>query len=308
MNESTITLLSGGLGQEILKRSRAEKAHPLWSVHVMLEEPETVSASHLAYIEAGSKVLTLNTYTATRTRLSRFPEMPAIAEIHRLAADLAAEAIAVSGRDDIQIAGCLPPLVASYVSDVAMSYEASLEHYQELIELQAGRCDLFMIETMSNTVEARAALDAARAAGVQVCLGYTIRDNLADQLRSDEPLEGALSMLTDRDLLGVVLNCSSPEAITHSMHLLAATGLPFGGYANGFETTDPLAPGTTVDSLAAREDITADSYCWTVMNWVEQGARIVGGCCEIGPEHIRALHRCLTDNSHSIGGFALRPN
>ena len=298
-----ITLLSGGLGQEVLKRASAEQAHPLWSVHSMMEEPEAVRDAHLAYIEAGSKVLTLNTYTATPTRLSRFPDMPSIERIHQRAGQLAHEAVAASGCNNIQIAGCLPPLVASYVSEVAKPFDASKAEYLELIQLQADYCDLFLIETISNTTEARAALAAAAETGIDVCMGFTIRDNLASQLRSNEPLGQALAVLAEQDLLGVVLNCSSPEAITNSLPLLRQTGFTFGAYANGFETTDPLAPGTTVDSLSTRLDITPESYAETVMGWVELGARIVGGCCEIGPAHICLLNQRLIEQGYRVCGF-----
>ena len=61
-----IAFLDGGLGQEINKRSSAPAAHPLWSIKVMIEDgPDIIKAVHHDYINAGSKVLTVNAYTAT---------------------------------------------------------------------------------------------------------------------------------------------------------------------------------------------------------------------------------------------------
>ena len=67
---SSIVLLDGGMGQELIARSK-QPASPLWSAHVMMDEPEIVEAVHRDYIEAGAKVLTLNTYSATPERLAR---------------------------------------------------------------------------------------------------------------------------------------------------------------------------------------------------------------------------------------------
>ena len=67
---ASITLLDGGLGQEINNRSTQDNSHPLWSVQVMHNEPEIVVQVHEAFINAGAKVLTLNNYTATPTPVS----------------------------------------------------------------------------------------------------------------------------------------------------------------------------------------------------------------------------------------------
>ena len=64
-----IALLDGGLGQEIQKRSMT-KAHPLWSVKVMLDQPDIVTKVHRDFILSGAKVITLNTYTASKTRMT----------------------------------------------------------------------------------------------------------------------------------------------------------------------------------------------------------------------------------------------
>ena len=69
-----IIFLDGGLGQEINKRSSKTKSHPLWSLKVMYDEPELVSKVHLDFINAGAKVLSLNTYTATLPRLEKYED------------------------------------------------------------------------------------------------------------------------------------------------------------------------------------------------------------------------------------------
>ena len=65
-----IALLEGGLGQEIQKRSMTN-AHPLWSVKVMFDQPDIVTKVHRDFIMSGARVVCLNTYAATQTRMTR---------------------------------------------------------------------------------------------------------------------------------------------------------------------------------------------------------------------------------------------
>ena len=60
--------------------------------------------------------------------------------------------------------------------------------------------------------------------------------------------------------------------------------------------------GGTVDTLIAREDVTPDAYADFVMGWVEKGATIVGGCCEVGPAHISEINNRLKAAGHTVTG------
>ena len=78
---------------------------------------------------------------------------------HKTAINLARQSIKESPVNDgsVQAAGCLPPLVASYVAEVSRDYNDSLDEYRQLVALQKEGVDLFLIETMSNIDEARVA-------------------------------------------------------------------------------------------------------------------------------------------------------
>ena len=99
---------------------------------------------------------------------------------------------------------------------------------------------------------------------------------------------------------GILLNCSSPEAITQAMSIMTELSIPFGGLANGFTSISPLSPGSTVDKLSARKDLSPKIYAEFAYQWVEAGATIIGGCCEIGPEHIGFLSQHLQANGHRL--------
>jgi len=299
---NSIALLDGGLGQEIHSRSAQTNPHSLWSVKIMHEEPDVVIKVHEDFINAGAKVLTLNNYTASITRMKRFGWQDKFEETHRLAIDLLLRAIENSNvdKESINIAGCLMPLSASYVASAAHDYKNSYDEYCKVIEAQINGVDLFLVETISNINEARAAMDALRSFGQQVFLGLTLKDDLSNQLRSGESIEEALDKLNTGHLDALMINCSFPEAIDKAMPVLADTGLRIGGYANGFTSIEALEPGTTVDRLEARSDLAPEAYTEHALRWVDAGATIIGGCCEISPAHISHLKQALADAGYKI--------
>lgn len=292
MSEEKITLLDGGLGQELRHRSQ-RPVSPLWSAQVMLDEPELVTAVHRDYIDAGAEIITANTYVATPPRLERDGRPEWLEALHEAALAAAHQARKESGRN-VRIAGCLPPLVASYHADIVPDDETCLRDYRRLTELQATGVDLFICETMSLTREAVAAVRAGKQSELPVCCAFSVDDSDGSKLRSGESLVAAASAVADAGADAILINCSAPEAVTTAMPFLGQIGLPFGGYANGFEAAAQLQPGGTVDALKARKGLTPAAYADYVQEWIDAGATIVGGCCEIGPAHIAELSTRFT--------------
>ena len=300
---SGIVLLDGGMGQELLRRS-AQPAHPLWSAKVLMDEPEIVQAVHEDYIRAGARVITLNTYSATPERLEAEGRPDLFAPLQTRAIELARAAVAAQG-GGVRIGGCLPPLYSSYQPHLAEDYDTILGLYRRIVAAEKEHVDLFQCETLSSINEARAALSAALESGLPVWLGLSVRDDDSRCLRSGEPLAGALAELVPMGPEAVLLNCSIPEAITAALPEVIATGLPAGAYANGFTGVSALKQGGTVDVLKAREDLTPEVYGEHALGWVAAGARIIGGCCEVGPAHIAHLSRALREAGHvPCGGVA----
>lgn len=296
-----IVLLDGGLGQEISLRYTGE-THPLWSIKVMLEQPDIVLDVHRAFIQAGARVLTLNTYAATPTRMAMHGFEAQFEDAQTTAIRIANDAIAAEGlaRSDITIAGCLPPLVASYVHERAYGYAQSLDEFRQIVALQKDSVDVFFVETMTNWQEASAAITAAKEVGKPVYVAFTLNDDASNQLRSGEKLDWVVEQLAENPPHGVMINCCYPEAVTAAMPVLQKSGLVFGGYANGFTSVKEMQPGQTVDELTARTDLPPAKYADYAMKWISAGAQIIGGCCEISPDHIAELAKQITDAGHNI--------
>ncbi len=282
-----VVLLDGGMGQELVARSR-HPAHPLWSAFVMLEEPELVRAAHLAFIEAGARVITVNAYSATGPRLARAGLAERFEALQRAACDLAQAARERAGVPGVRIAGCLPPLVASYRPELTPEDEAALGEYRRIVAAQAPHVDLFLCETMASAREARFAAEAAAEAGKPVWVALTLRDGGEAHLRSGETVaEAARGLLAPPSAL--LANCCHPESVDAALGDLAATGLPWGAFPNGFASVEALVPGGTVAALSRRADLDPEAFAETALRWARAGAAILGGCCEVGPAHIARL-------------------
>jgi S-methylmethionine-dependent homocysteine/selenocysteine methylase len=280
----SVALLDGGLGQEIYRRAK-NVSSPLWSVAVMLEQPEIVRAVHEDFIRAGARTLTLNTYAATPTRLQKAGAFEQMTAIHRKAFEALDKAIETTAIK-VDIAGCLPPLFASYQGQPERSFEELKDEYVTLVKLQE-RADVMLIETMTNTLEAKAACAAARELGKP--FGVSFRLEVDGGLKSGESLAEAVAAVADYAPTAVMLNCCDLEILNAAMPQLVAMYPRVGGYANAFESVEDVASGGLVDTLEAREDVSPATYTSAVRQWLENGAVVVGGCCEITPAHIRYL-------------------
>lgn len=304
---TAITLLDGGMGQELIRRSSAAKPHPLWSLQVMMDEPELVANVHRDFCLAGARVICLNTYSVTRHRLQMGSALPDLPELLKHAGDLARAGIQASGLSGIDIVASLPPLTASYLQQSPLSPEQMKDEYKELMELQRYHVDGFLAETLSSIAEGEAVLLAAQEADTGVHLAFTVQDEDGTRLRSGELLEDALRVCVPLKPLSIILNCSVPEAIDQGLPLLAAATKTFGAYANGFHSITALKPGGTVDVLSAREELTPTVYTEMALQWLDLGASILGGCCEVGPAHIEALAAGIVGRGRELSGLPATP-
>jgi S-methylmethionine-dependent homocysteine/selenocysteine methylase len=175
-----------------------------------------------------------------------------------------------------------------------------LASYSKIVAIQAPHVDVFLCETMSSIAEAKAALVAAKKSGLPVWVSLTIEDNDKGVLRSGELLADAVTMLDEFGADAKLLNCSKPEAILASWSKMKSDQGLTGAYGNGFTSIDSLQPGGTVKSMESRSDLGPAAYAEFALQWANQGAALIGGCCEVGPAHIKALARRLTEAGYSV--------
>lgn len=291
---SGVVLMDGGMGQELRRRSPNEPTG-LWSAQALMDVPELVKEVHEDYIRAGAKVITTNSYATVRSRLLAAGMGDNFEALITLAGQIAVNAKESQGQD-VLIAGSLPPLNGSYRPDRVMDAATLEPVYREHAERLAPYVDVFVCETMSTIEEARVAATAAAEIGKPVWVAWTLADDGSPLLRSGETLTDAYDALSGIGVDAVMANCCSPESITAAIPRLQSMKLPlFGGYANGFADipSDWTVQSQGVDALGHRANNSTDDYAGHVSQWIENGATIVGGCCEITPLHIERLAEIL---------------
>jgi S-methylmethionine-dependent homocysteine/selenocysteine methylase len=296
MFDGRVTLLDAGMGKD-LKMRGVEVPDTIWSANALLVAPEVVLDVHRENIEAGADVITTNTYGVIRGDLAKECIEDQYAALNRRAGEIALAAVRVTKRS-VSIAGSLPPLNGSYRPDLVHAFDELEPQYQEQASLLAPFVDLYLCETMSNTIEARAAAAGASSVGKPILVSYTLHDELPVRLRSGETLREAVDAVAEFDPAAVLVNCCLPERITDAMPVLRElVNGHIGGYANAFSHVpdDWLLDGDKAGdgTLELRDDLEPDRYARFAAAWVAEGATIVGGCCGTVAAHTAALRHAI---------------
>lgn len=281
--EAGVLLLDGATGTE-LERFGVDCSLPLWSARAMLEAPNVLEQIHREYVEAGVDCITANTF---RTQ----PHVLRHAGLEARAPHLSARAIeiaraAASARPDVLIAGSAAPLEDCYRPERVPAIETlEREHAKHCGALAAGGADFILIETIGTVRELRVVSQAAAATGLPFLVSL-IGGPAGATLLSGEPVEAAVEAISKDPPVALLINCVPPSQLDQWWPALAKTRLPFGVYPN-------LGTPGTPPGAARSEDLSPDAFACRALRWVEQGARVIGGCCGTRPAHIRAAIRAV---------------
>ncbi len=305
MSLASLRLLDGGMGRE-LQRIGAPFRQPEWSALALIEAPEFVLQAHQAFIAAGARIITTNSYAVVPFHIGdeRFAQQArTLAErAGRLARQAASESSA-----PVTVAGSLPPALGSYRPDL-FDHQRSVAIHQELIAGLQAHVDVWLAETQSSIAEVRAVVEALGAEPKPLWLSFTLQDEVgeAPRLRSSESVADAVRVAVELGATAVLFNCSQPEVMAAALaaarsviHSLGQT-IELGVYANAFPPVNTQATANST-LLDIRQDLGPEAYLHWSRSWVAAGASIVGGCCGIGPEHIAQLHLHLLPQNEVVG-------
>ncbi|MDZ5650622.1 homocysteine S-methyltransferase family protein [Nitrospirillum sp. BR 11828] len=300
MGRGTI-LLDGGMGRE-LQRMGAPFRQPEWSALALIEAPDYVRRAHDAFLEAGADIITSNSYALVPFHIGEERFAAQGGALASLAGRLARQA--ADTKPGARVAGSLPPLFGSYRADLFDAARAA-DLLAPLVGGLAPHVDLWLAETQSAVAEVRAVraalADALGKDAQPLWLSFTLEDEATDaathpRLRGGETVAQGTEAALALGAAALLFNCSQPEvmgpALAAAQAAAAGAALPLGVYANAFPPQPKDA--TANDGLdELRGDLTPASYLDWARRWVDAGAAIVGGCCGIGPDHIRALAAAL---------------
>ncbi|WP_319521690.1 homocysteine S-methyltransferase family protein [uncultured Desulfosarcina sp.] len=286
-------LLDGGMGRELQFRG-VQLSRQIWSASALTEAPDMVRTVHEDYIRAGADIITTNTYGLIRENLAKAGLEDRYEDLNAIAGRLARQACATADRP-VLVAGSLPPLRGSFRPDRVGPASKLISCYREQARILAPFVDFFLCETMSSAVEGSAAAAGALEAGKPVWVSWTLHEDHSGRLRSGETIEEAVHALEGLKVTGCLVNCSAPDSITKAIPLLAETAEDriIGGYANTFF---PIPENWQLDGsqetdglLSLRNDLDPEAYAQYAVQWIRDGAAVVGGCCGTRPAHIKKI-------------------
>jgi homocysteine S-methyltransferase len=304
LRDDGVLLLDGGLGTE-LERRGSDLSDPLWSARLLATEPEAIIGAHLAYFRAGAQVATTASYQATFEGFSAAGIEPAeAARLIGLSVELAAEArrrYLDESRDDegrstapdLLVAASIGPYGAmladgsEYRGDYGLSALQLRDFHRRRFEVLASSgADLLAFETIPSVDEGQAlATLLEEAPDARAWLSFSCADG--GHTRRGDPIEDAFDLANEtRGVVAIGVNCTEPRFVVELIERAASrTGKPVLAYPNGGERWDANGRnwfGTGAERLSG--DVAA---------WIQAGARIVGGCCRVGPETIAEMATIL---------------
>jgi S-methylmethionine-dependent homocysteine/selenocysteine methylase len=153
--------------------------------------------------------------------------------------------------------------------------------------LAAAGADVLACETVPAAAEAEALLAEADALGVPIWLSLTttVGSDGVVRTRRGEPAANVFAMAKDLDVVVAVgVNCADPAGVLPAIEAAAASGKPVVVYPNSGERWDAANRSWTGTPGIGPDDVPA---------WVAAGARLVGGCCRVRPQHIANLAAAL---------------
>jgi 5-methyltetrahydrofolate--homocysteine methyltransferase len=297
-----IVLLDGAYGVLIQKTVRGEEAYrgDRFADHprdvagdpdlLNLTQPEVVRNIHRSYLDAGADVVTTNTFTATTIGQADYALEPHAYEMSAEGARLAREAVDQVDRP-AWVAGSIGPLNVSLslspkVDDPtyrSATFDQVREAYAEQIRgLVEGGVDLLLVETIFDTLNAKAALVAAQdvAPEIPLWISFTAVDRSGRNL-SGQTVEAFWASVEHANPLIVGVNCS-----------LGATEMrPFvEDLARVATTYVGCYPNAGLPNQFGEHDEQPDDTSRFLRDFAQEGlVNVVGGCCGTTPEHIRAI-------------------
>jgi homocysteine S-methyltransferase len=283
-----VIVLDGAMGTE-LERRGVPMDRVAWSAAALATHPEVIRAVHEDNIRAGADIIITNSFGASRHVLTPAGLGRSVADLNRRSVELAIEARErAGGGRDIAIAGSISSWVAEGDRAHPPPANQSLANYREQAEVLAeAGADLLALEMLMDIEQSQLMIEAARSVDLPVSLGFTCEfaadgatvmllgnraESLAEALDALAPLGG--------DIVAVMH--SVPEVTDAALDLvfdrwagpIAAYPHSGGWKSPNWQFVDIMEPA----ALAAHG-----------RRWVGRGVQIMGGCCGLGPDHIRAL-------------------
>jgi S-methylmethionine-dependent homocysteine/selenocysteine methylase len=283
-------VLDGGLSNQ-LEAQGHDLSDELWSARLLRDDPEAIVRAHLAYFRAGASVAITASYQATREGFARYGiDAAETAVLLRRSVALAREAAdrarATEGDRPLWVAASVGPYGAMLAdgSEYRGRYGVGVRelerfHRWRMEVLADAGPDVMAIETIPDTDEAEALVAVVADLGTPAWLTYSAAGAAT---RAGQPLADAFALVRGVDaIVGTGVNCCRPEDADAAVAEAARiSGKPVVAYPNSGESWDAVARRWDGESTFAADRIA---------QWRADGARLIGGCCRVGPDQIAQI-------------------
>lgn len=298
-NESV--LMDGALGTELERRGLPIEGEG-WSALAVRDQAAVIADVHRDYIEAGARVHIVNSFALARHVLEPLGIGADFETLNRRSVELFEQAVTRAGadRDALWAAGSLSTFAAN--SDRSRLPRGEIlvanVHDQARILLDAG-VDVFALEMLFDVDVSQAMLQAVAGFGLPIIVGFTCEwgGQGGRNVITHSGIDHAPVMLEDV-LAPVIESADSSALILAIMHSDAdVTGAALQVLRRFWDGPIAIYPnsGHFVDLHLQFDSVCSDAEFERVaLGWLRQGVQIVGGCCGIGPSHIRRLGGKLT--------------
>ena len=297
LNDGKVIIIDGATGTE-LERRGATMDSDVWCAMATLSAPQTLREIHQDYIQAGARVIAANTFSAGLSMLGPAGLSDRFDDIVRGAVELAMEArdtmnatnrVAVAGSMSHQMP--LPPGTDDRDPTNLPSVEQVAENHRLIATTLAElNVDLIMLEMMSDPAYANSALEAAKATGLPVWMGYSCRKtNNAHAVSWTVPNLDVPAMLeaippAKADAAGIMHTNSS--IMTPCIKALREC---YRGPIMAYPDTGHFEMPRWVWADA----IDPNDFARNALSWIDEGVQIIGGCCGTSVAHIDALANAI---------------
>ena len=291
-------LLDGGLATQ-LEAQGCDLGNALWSASLLATNPQAIVTANRAYLDAGAECVATASYQASRGGFAGLGLSAAEADgLMRLSVELAQHA-----RDeylaDHPNCGRVPLIAASLGpygaalhdgSEYTGSYTAGADtlrafHADRLQLFDESDADVLALETIPSLIESQVLAELLSACRTPAWISFSCHDE--QHISDGTPLEDAASLFLDHPtVLAVGINCTPPQYVVPLIGRIqkVLSDMAILAYPNSGETYD--ATENSWSGTVSPLDCAA-----AAQHWVAAGAKIVGGCCRMGPEHISAMAR-----------------
>ena len=290
-------ILDGGMGQELLAKGLKAKGS-LWSATALIEKKyhQLVVDAHLDFIKSGADVIVTNNFSARRTRMIQNKVEEHFNYANEKAGELALKAKEIS-KKNVLIAGSLPGQNDTYVLD-QRDKKIIEKGFHDQAKLIKPFIDFFYLDVLCSTKECKLALNVVEKMDLPVLVGLHVKKN--GKLPSNENISEVVEKCKNKNWLGLILACVSPEIIEKTIDEVKQLDIPFGYKANLWKTEEPVpvhkfaSPSDEIGTnpakvMGTREDYTDVMFLEFSKKMISKGATILGGCCETKPSHINKI-------------------